>query len=564
MKLLLLVLFFLLVPSNGQILKWILGLTNDEVPEKPKEIHKVEAIDLSNAALPNSHLSYESPMESEDAFLTEAKKFLASQKDLTPLDLCFHKVVIQLQERCDRMNEDELSRFSIALLNCQAGYEGRKTYLCTADMTLRECTGSMDGDAWNAYQLFKTRARGVCTLLRQQQFKLQAEIAVNKLMMAAKQQLDGLAELSTQTEQLEQNIGDTLNTVIDGNDKLLQQHDSLVSAHELMAGKITGNLEQLAEEKALIAAGHNEVAAILGKLKSRIDETLQELCVQSQAQQSNHQEIIADLRNLDDTITSIQEHLSSSLSDVLNQQITSSKIQRDSLESLTVINDTLKHLSNLSLKTKTQLDWIESYLTYTGSNIQTIKSWALHSGYLIGGMISTSFLQAPWITRLALILILPINLSAELAQNRSMNWKSLLVVLFAVTFSYSLLKLLFRVLEGSRKSLKKRIDETSQTSAPDLSPRHFFRSRDLPLRRPSIHDYDNIAHSTFLDNSHEVLVSGSFHPSSVQGGRKASGLYPFPCEFTSIHPESETQFHLWTFCRRVLAKRASLIAELNA
>jgi len=132
----------------------------------------------------------------------------------------------------------------------------------------------MDGDAWNAYQLFKTRARGVCTLLRQQQFKLQAEIAVNKLMMAAKQQLDGLAELSTQTEQLEQNIGDTLNTVIDGNDKLLQQHDSLVSAHELMAGKITGNLEQLAEEKALIAAGHNEVAAILGKLKSRIGKRI--------------------------------------------------------------------------------------------------------------------------------------------------------------------------------------------------------------------------------------------------------------------------------------------------
>lgn len=47
----------------------------------------------------------------------------------------------------------------------------------------------MDGNAWNAYHIVSNRARAVCYAARQQQFTAHTQMAVNKLVSSAQDQI---------------------------------------------------------------------------------------------------------------------------------------------------------------------------------------------------------------------------------------------------------------------------------------------------------------------------------------------------------------------------------------
>ena len=44
------------------------------------------------------------------------------------------KVVEELRESCGDMNEEELAKMSVKLLNCQSQAEGREIFPCTDEM----------------------------------------------------------------------------------------------------------------------------------------------------------------------------------------------------------------------------------------------------------------------------------------------------------------------------------------------------------------------------------------------------------------------------------------------
>ena len=46
----------------------------------------------------------------------------------------FLQVIQALRKSCSEMNEEELAKMSVQLLNCQSEAEGREVFPCTSDM----------------------------------------------------------------------------------------------------------------------------------------------------------------------------------------------------------------------------------------------------------------------------------------------------------------------------------------------------------------------------------------------------------------------------------------------
>lgn len=87
---------------------------------------------LVSDGVPLISIPYES-MTDDEKFLQEAAKFTEMQVS-SPLETCYHKVVMKIRSSCNEMSEEDLAKLSVNLLNCQSSVEGRKIYPCTPDM----------------------------------------------------------------------------------------------------------------------------------------------------------------------------------------------------------------------------------------------------------------------------------------------------------------------------------------------------------------------------------------------------------------------------------------------
>lgn len=105
---------------------------------------------------------------------------------------------------------------AVHLLNCQSYVEGRKIYPCTDEMSIKDCTTSMDSDTWTSYHLMSNRARAVCYTIRQVQFRGLAEQTVNKLMDTAQNQLAMLGKIEKEQENIQSLAENTLDVVTKG------------------------------------------------------------------------------------------------------------------------------------------------------------------------------------------------------------------------------------------------------------------------------------------------------------------------------------------------------------
>lgn len=106
--------------DGSSIFNWIWSKPTDE-----------KKITFSNN-VPLASIPYEI-MTNDEKFLHEASKITDIQIS-SVLDSCQHKVVLKIRKTCSALTEEELSKFSVNLLNCQSFAEGRKTYPCTEEM----------------------------------------------------------------------------------------------------------------------------------------------------------------------------------------------------------------------------------------------------------------------------------------------------------------------------------------------------------------------------------------------------------------------------------------------
>lgn len=83
---------------------------------------------------------------------------------LSPVNLmAFKQVVLKLKSDCGRMNDEELAKMAVHLLNCQSYVEGRTMYPCSEEMSIKQCTIDMDSDTWTSYHLMSNRSVALYT-----------------------------------------------------------------------------------------------------------------------------------------------------------------------------------------------------------------------------------------------------------------------------------------------------------------------------------------------------------------------------------------------------------------
>lgn len=412
--------------GNASILDWVWS-------SKPVESNDIVPSD----GIPLASIPYES-MTEDEKFLQEAAKFSEIQVS-SALDTCQHKVVMKIKTSCSDMTEEELAKMSVSLLNCQSAAEGRKMFPCTEDMTLRQCTTEMDADMWNAYHLMSNRARAVCYAARNIQFRALTEITVNKLMHTAHTQIKAMGSLKESQERLEEQTLEALNSVATGNKVLLEQQESLKEAQSSAHSLVTRNLQALNNEKALIRSGHAQLLSMTEDIRKRLEKASKEIVEHSMERYENHQEVLTDLRNMQEQAHLIWDRIESSTNQIVEQNMEAAEQYEQTLKQLDQINQTVHFLLDLTNTLKAEVDqklgWITNYIGDTGDQFEKVYRTGLHVIYLLIAMVVASFLQAPFLTRFTIMGILPLNLVSYLREGAEacLDFGSITALIFLIT-----------------------------------------------------------------------------------------------------------------------------------
>ncbi|XP_012257796.2 protein brambleberry-like isoform X2 [Athalia rosae] len=435
-------LFIALMCQNGDasILGWIWT-------SKPAESTDV----IPSDGVPLASIPYES-MTGDEKFLQEAAKFSEIQVS-SALDTCQHKVVMKIKTSCSDMTEEELAKMSVSLLNCQSAAEGRKMFPCSEEMTLKQCTTEMDPDMWNAYHLMSNRARAVCYAARNIQFRALTEITVNKLMHSAHSQIKAMGTLKESQDRLEEQTVEALNSVAKGNKALLEQQESLREAQSSAQSLVAKNLHVLSNEKALIRSGHAQLVAMTEDIRKKLEKASQELADHSMERNENHQEVLADLRNMQEQAHQIWDRIESSTNQIMEQNMEAAEQYEQTLRQLDQINQTVHFLLDLTNTLKAEVDqklgWITNYIGDTGDQFERIYHTVLHVMYLLIAMVVASFLQAPFLTRLTILGILPLNLFSYLTEGAkaSLDFCSITMLIVLITAMHYLIVMIHYLLK---------------------------------------------------------------------------------------------------------------------
>ncbi|XP_051739533.1 protein brambleberry isoform X1 [Ctenopharyngodon idella] len=368
----------------------------------------------------------------DEKFLAEAK-----QMELSPLDSCHFRVVAQLKATCSGLSEEQLAKLGVALFNCQSEVEGRRTYLCTEEMSIKECTADMDSDTWNAYHIVSNRARAVCYATRQQHFRKRAELTVNALISTATSQLDAMKDLKEGQNELREMTAASLDKLLEGHSALQLQQGALKEGQEQLDASISENLERLAQEKALISTGQQLVAQLIQGITQRMENVSGQLKDQTAEVQEGHQAILDDLAVVRGSAQDIYHKMELNLNGFLQQQNATAHFYSELTSKLERMNGTLgymlTYLDNMQNRLEDRLHMIQGYLGWAGLSLRALWTCVMHAGYFLLCAVLLSFLQCATFSRISLLLTVPINAIAEINQQSALDLVSLTLLLFTLS-----------------------------------------------------------------------------------------------------------------------------------
>ncbi|XP_051548350.1 protein brambleberry-like [Myxocyprinus asiaticus] len=368
----------------------------------------------------------------DEKFLAEGK-----QMELSPLDSCHFRVVAQLKATCGDLSEEQLAKLGVALFNCQSEVEGRRTYPCTEEMTIQECTVDMDSDMWNAYHIVSNRARSVCYVTRQQHFRKRTELTVNALISTATSQLDAMKDLKEGQKELREMTAASLDKLLEGHSALQIQQVALKEGQDQLDASISENLQRLAQEKALISTGQQLVAQLIQGITQRMENVSGQMKDQAAEVQDGHQAILADLAVVRGSAQDIYDKMELNLNGFLQQQNTTAQFYSELMSKLERMNGTLgymlMYLDNMQNRLEDRLRVIQGYLGWAGLSLHALWTCVIHSGYFLLSAVLLSFLQCTTFSRVSLLLAVPINAVAEINQQSALDLVSLTLLLFTLS-----------------------------------------------------------------------------------------------------------------------------------
>uniref|UniRef100_A0A8C9WQP9 Brambleberry n=1 Tax=Scleropages formosus TaxID=113540 RepID=A0A8C9WQP9_SCLFO len=368
----------------------------------------------------------------DDKFLAEAKLM-----ELSPLDSCHYRVIGQLKTTCSSLSEEQLAKLGVLLFNCQAEVEGRRTYPCTEEMALKECTADMDPDTWNAYHIVSNRARSVCYATRQQHFRRRAETTVNALIATATSQLDAMKDLKVGQQELKELTAASLEKLVQGHSALQEQQGALQEGQNQLETSITSNLQQLGQEKALIAAGQELVARLIQGITQRMENVSEQLKGQGSDLHDGHKAILEDLAEVRGQAQDIYSKMEDNLSGFLKYQNRTARFYAELMGQLERMNGTLgfmlQYLDSMQTRLEERFNLLQSYLSWAGLSLSALWVCVVHAGYFLLAALLLSFLHCPCFTRATLLVTVPLNAAAELNDQPSLDLVGLGLLLVSIT-----------------------------------------------------------------------------------------------------------------------------------
>ncbi|XP_064212659.1 protein brambleberry isoform X2 [Tribolium castaneum] len=352
----------------------------------------------------------------DEKFISEAAKLTGVA--LSELDSCQQRVVLKLRSDCDKMNDEQLAKMAVHLLNCQSYVEGRPIFPCTDDMSIRDCTGSMDSDTWTSYHLMSNRARAVCYTIRQMQFRGMAEHSINRLMDTARDQLKTLGKIAENQQDLHDIAEQTLSSLAQGHEILTNQQRDIQRAQFHGQLVLEDNIRKLSQEKELIVDTHNQLVQMTHKIQRRLEDSSKNLEKQRGETRQNHEELLDDLVKIQDKAHAIFERIEES-SRLLFEQNQNFKTQyEETLRNLAEVNRTVHNLVTLVGGTRQALEerlmWLTTALGGTDLAVERLYLIIWHAAFILISMLTCAFLSARLTTRLIVATLPPVNLGLAL------------------------------------------------------------------------------------------------------------------------------------------------------
>ncbi|KAK5906771.1 hypothetical protein CesoFtcFv8_004684 [Champsocephalus esox] len=371
----------------------------------------------------------------DERFLAEAK-----QMEISPLDGCHYKVVARLKTSCENLPEEQLAKLGVVLFNCQAEAEGRCTFPCTEEMTIKECTADMDSDTWNAYHIVSNRARSVCYAMRQQLFRRRAEHTVNALISTATSQLDAMKDLKEGQLELKELTAASLDKVLDGHSALQAQQGKLFEGQGQMESSLKDNLERLGQEKALIASGQELVAQLIQGITKKMENVSEHLQTQGSEVQDSHKAIVKDLAAVRHQAQDIHQKIDHSVSEFLQYQDQTSQYYTDLMKKLEHMNGTLgatlHFLDKMQSRIEERLHMIQSYLCWAGLSLTAMWTCIAHASYFLLSAVLLTFLRCPGFSRAMLLLTVSLNAVCEMNQQPALDLTGLSLLLLLLCLGH--------------------------------------------------------------------------------------------------------------------------------
>ncbi|XP_019120717.2 protein brambleberry [Larimichthys crocea] len=447
--------------------------------------------------------------------VTADEKFLAeaNHMEISPLDSCHYRVVARLKASCQSLSEEQLAKLGVVLFNCQAESEGRQTFPCTEEMSIKECTADMDSDTWNAYHIVSNRARSVCYATRQQLFRRRAEHTVNTLISTATSQLDAMKDLKAGQLELKELTAASLEKVLDGHSALQAQQGKLYEGQEHMESSLRDNLQRLSQEKALIASGQELVAQLIQGITEKMENVSENLQIQGSEVQDSHSAIVKDLSDVRHQAQDIYQKIDHSMSEFLQYQDQTSQYYTDLMNKLERMNSTLgfmlHYLDNMQSRIEERLHMIQGYLGWAGLSLTAMWTCIAHTGYFVLCAVLLTFLRCPGFTRAMLLLTVPLNAVAEVNQQPALDLTSLSLLLFTLSLGHWFVNQLWTSFQTRGKPaapLPLAPCHIVEPQKPEVSSHHSYPPSSTP-QRDEKDDFDVLNQDSF--------VSGDFGISAV-------------------------------------------------
>ncbi|XP_041863169.1 protein brambleberry [Melanotaenia boesemani] len=477
---------------------------------------------------------------SDEKFLAEAK-----QLELSPLDSCHYRVIAQLKSSCENLSEENLAKLGVVLFNCQAEIEGRRTFPCTEEMTIKECTSDMDSDTWNAYHIVSNRARSVCYATRQQLFRRRAEHTVNALISTATSQLDAMKDLKEGQMELKELTAASLDKLLEGHSTLQVQQGKLHEGQEQMESSLRENLERLGQEKALIASGQELVAQLIQGITRRMENVSERLQIQSSEVQDGHKTIVEDLADVRHQANDIHKKIDHSMSEFLLYQDQTSQYYTDLMNKLEHMNSTLgamlQYLDNMQGRIEERLHMIQGYLGWAGLSLTAMWTCIAHTGYFVLCAVLLTFLRCPGFSRAMLLLMVPLNALAEVNQQPALDLSSLSLLLLTLSLGHWFVNRLWACLQVRGKQnapLPLAPCSIVDPQKESVFASHSYPPSSTPERNEDIMKQDLLSQDDFLSGNlcisavspsrRTPVLESRFMPTPGALNHSTSRLFPQP------------------------------------